>query len=129
MKKYILIISVVIFIVLFFIIFRFGGEDSWIKNKKGIYIKHGNPSKTPDYVKEQQDAIICAIDLYEKNKEKNITFSSQCLGTCGNFAVDIVHAPKTEKDNLIENQCKEYNEKKVNHFIELDKDSNIIQVV
>lgn len=39
----------------------FSGEDSWIKDSNGIWIKHGNPSETPDYVLEQQKALLnCA---------------------------------------------------------------------
>ncbi len=58
-------------------------------------------------------------------EEKN----SQCLGTCGDYAVDIVHVPRTEGDNLIENQCEDYKTGKVNHFIELDKNGEIVRIV
>jgi len=71
----------------------------------------------------------CALDLYNNAKKTGINFSSQCLGTCGNYAVDIVHVPRTNEDNLIENQCKDYIDKKVNHFIEIDKDGNIVRKI
>jgi uncharacterized membrane protein YqiK len=60
MKKSNLIILVVILLIigLFFVRFVIGGdEDTWIKDENGIYVKHGNPSTTPDYVLEQQRAI------------------------------------------------------------------------
>ena len=66
MKKWMIwVIAILILLVILVVVFKGFGEDSWIKNEKGIYINHGNPLKTPAYVKEQQDAVICAIDLYE----------------------------------------------------------------
>jgi len=56
-------------------------------------------------------------------------FSSQCLGTIGDYAADIVHVPRNDEDNLAENQCEDYRRGKVNHFIELDKDGNIFRIV
>ena len=58
-----------------------------------------------------------------------MNFSNQCLGTCENYAVDIVHVPRIEDDNKIENQCLEYREGKIKHFIELDRDGNIVRIV
>ncbi len=109
-------------------VFRPGGEDSWIQDERGVWIKHGVPSETPDYVLEQQDAISCAIDLYDGAKT-SMEFSSQCLGTCGNYAVDIVHVPRSSEDNLAENQCEAYRSSEITHFIELDKDGNVVRIV
>jgi len=106
-----------------------GGEDTWIKDSRGVWIKHGMPSQTPDYVLEQQNIISCAQQLYQQKKGENITFNSRCLGACENYAVDIVHVPRTEEDNQIENQCPEFSEGKLTNFIELDKDGNIIRIV
>ena len=55
-------------------------------------------------------------------------FSSQCLGVVGDYAVDIVHVPRTEEDNKIENQCEDFRTGKVNNFIELDKDGEIVRI-
>ena len=41
-------------------------EDTWIKNSEGVWIKHGNPSVTPDEVKEQSHII-------QLEQEENIT--------------------------------------------------------
>lgn len=110
-------------------IFRPGGEDSWIKDDRGVWIKHGYPSETPEHVLEQQEIIDCTLQLYQQKKTEGIEFSSQCLGNCGDYAVDIVHVPRSQEDNLIENQCEDYRVGKVNYFIELDKDGNIVRVV
>lgn len=133
MKKTIWIIIIVIAVLIIgFIFIRSilgGSEDSWIKDSRGIWVKHGNPSETLDYVKEQQDAVSCAFGLYDIEKNKGIEFSSQCLGTCGDFVVDIVHVLRTDEDNLVENQCDDFRSGKANHFIELDRDGEIVMIV
>ena len=103
------------------------GEDSWIKDSRGVYIKHGVPSVIPDYVLEQQNAISCAGGLYNQKKGE-MNFNSQCLGTCGDFAVDIIHVPRNSEDDKIENQCLYFRSGKVGHFIELDKNGKIVRV-
>ena len=128
--KYKLIIGIILsFIVIggFFLTLRgLSGEDSWIKNNKGQWIKHGNPAETPSYVLEQQQAINCALNKFENfTEEKN----SQCLGVCGNYAVDIVHVPRIQEDNDVGNQCEDYISGKVNHFIELDKNGEVVRIV
>ena len=128
MKKTVVIVSIILGLILIVFILR-GSEDSWIKDNKGVYVKHGVPSLTPDYVKEQKEAINCSFSLYETNKQKGMNFSSQCLGSCGNYAVDIVHGPRIDIDNLPENQCEDYKNGKISHFIELDKDRNIVRVI
>src|SRR3989344_6270555 len=98
MKNYILILIAVAVCLLGLGFIRFiigGSEDSWIKDERGVYVKHGNPSSIPDYVKEQQDAVSCAFNLYNQEKNKGSEFSSQCLGSCGDYAIDIVHVPRT----------------------------------
>ena len=132
MKKnlWILIIIGILIIGLSFArVFIWGSEDSWIKDSKGVYVKHGNPSTTPDYVSEQQGVINCAAGLYVQEKAKGVEFNSQCLGSCGDYAVDMVHIPRTSNDNLPENQCSDYREVRVSKFIELDKDGNIVRIV
>ena len=130
MKKTYLIVLVVVAILLawFFIRFILGGnEDSWIKDERGVYVKHGNPSTTPENVLAQQEAINCALDLYQQEKAKT-ELNSQCLGSCGDYAVDIVHVPRTSEDNLAENQCQDYRQGKVSQFIELNKQGEIVQI-
>ena len=70
----------------------------------------------------------CAVGLYEKAKQEGMNFSSQCLGTCGDFAVDIVHVPRNKEDDKPENQCNEYLQGKVTKFIELDKEGAIVRI-
>ncbi len=128
-KLHWILIVIVILTVGFTMIFRPGGEHSWIKDERGVWIKHGVPYETPGYVIEQQQIINQTLSLYEQGRSGGMEFFSQCLGVVGNYAVDIVHVPRSEDDNKIENQCEAYRNNEVTHFIELDKDGNIIRIV
>jgi hypothetical protein len=123
------IVLILIFILgLYFIVLRMD-EDSWIKNSKGIWTKHGNPAETPAEVIEQQQIIACVTDIYSQFKRNGMNFSSQCLGQCGDYSIDIVHTPRTAEDNLEENQCAEYITGTTSHFIEIDKDGKIVRII
>ena len=87
MKRiYLIFIGIAILIIGWFSIRFFigGSENSWIKDEKGAWIKHGSPSQTPVYIIEQQNAINCASDLYQGFTILTVVISSQCLGTCEN---------------------------------------------
>jgi len=127
-KIIILSLFLIIAAIVFLRLFWNDGEDTWIKDEKGVYVKHGNPNNTPDYVQEQQTAIEESSRIYTLKKSDGINFSSQCLGSTGDYAVDIVNVPRTTQDDLIENQCEDYFNGKVGHFIELDKQGNIVRV-
>ncbi len=121
------VICVIIFFSMRF--FFFGGEDTWIKDSRGVYVKHGNPAVTPPEVENQQSAIDAAIQIYNSKKIVGMNFSSQCLGTIEDYAVDIVHVPRTAEDDLPENQCDDFKTGRVTHFIELDKNGNVVRVI
>ena len=142
-KAYWWVIGIIVLIVLFIMIFRpgGGGEDSWIKDNRGVWIKHGVPYETPDYVLAQQQLIDSAVGLYNEKKQEGIEFNSQCLGTISSemetdigtnemvkYVVDIVHVPRSDEDNLVENQCEAYRSGEVSHFIELDKYGEVVRI-
>jgi len=122
---FVIILLVIVGIVLF-VLFR-GDEDDWIRDSRGVYVKHGNPASTPSYVTEQQDALTCANDLYSQAKTNSIVFNSQCLGACRSYSVDIVHVPRSLEDDKTENQCSDY-PRVTPYFIELDSDGNVVRV-
>jgi len=128
-RKFLLILLVIIFILIFLLLFLRKDEDSWIKDKRGVWIQHGKPSSTPLYVESQQQIILCALNLYNKSKNEGITFFSQCLGDCYNYVVDILHNPRIEEDNLKDNQCLDYLSGKLIHFIEMDGSGKIIRII
>ncbi len=117
-----------IFLLIIFGIFLFFRmqEDGWVKDSRGVWVQHGNPVSTPEDVLEQQHLISCANYLFDNFKQEK---NSQCLGTCDNYAVDLVHVPRTAEDNLPENQCPDYVSGKLTHFIELDKNGEIVRIV
>jgi len=82
-------------------------QNTWVKDKQGIWTKSGNPAATPQEVTQQQEAIKLALQLYEKEKTSRV-LDSQCLGTVNRYAVDIVHNPRSQEDNLQQNQCSDY---------------------
>jgi hypothetical protein len=132
MKKlwWIIIIFAAILGVLFFLRFILGGnEDGWIKDSRGVWVKHGNPSETPLEAINQGQAVTCAEELYSGAIREEQELNSQCLGTCQGYAVDIVHVPRTGEDNMEENQCSDFREGKVSRFIELDKSGEIVRIV
>jgi len=129
MKKIYLIIGIILLLIVGWLVIRFiigGPEDDWIKDSKGVWIKHGNPSETPAYVLEQQELIDCSLEKFDSFSGE---VNSQCLGSCGDYAVDLVHVPRNSEDNKAENQCEEYRNGAVNHFIELDKNGDLIRIV
>jgi len=128
-RIHLIILLVFLFLAIAWAFVRFvigGNEDSWIKDEKGVYVKHGNPSEIPGYVAWQQAAISCAYDLFDNVTEEK---SSQCLGICANYAIDIVHVPRAAEDDLSQNQCADYGNGFVNHFIELDKNREIVRII
>ncbi|MBS3088255.1 hypothetical protein J4402_00590 [Candidatus Pacearchaeota archaeon] len=104
-------------------------EDGWIQDSRGVWIKHGQPSKIPEYVLEQRELIDSALRLYSDLILAGTEINSQCLGVIGDYAVDIVHVPRSEGDDLVENQCSAFRNGEVSHFIEMDKKGNIVRVV
>jgi hypothetical protein len=124
------IIIVVIIVLVGLMIFLRSAEDDWIKDERGVFVKHGNPATMPSEVAQQQKLISDALQLFVQFKANLIEpISSQCVGTIESYAVDIVHVLRTAEDNLPENQCEDYRSGKVQHFIELDKDGNVVRIV
>lgn len=136
MKKthYIIIGVLILILAVGFMRFIIGGsEDSWIKGDNGVWIKHGNPSETPSYVLEQQEAVIKAKSLYSQKRSQGMEFFSQCFGEVVasgvTYAIDIVNVPRTREDSYLENQCDDFVQGKVEHFIELDKFGSVVRIV
>lgn len=132
MKKAYWVTLVIIGILAVLLLALRSSEDTWIKDGNGAYVEHGNPSQTPAYVSGQQKAIEEALNLYRGKKQDGMNFSSQCLGTVGTevqYAVDIVHVPRSSEDNLAENQCEDFRSGKLSHFIELDKNGELVKIV
>lgn len=75
-------------------------------------------------------AVARAQQLFQERKKIGEDFSKgPCLTNdlLPNWVADIVHNPRTEADNIAQNQCQAYREGRAKHFIELDMDGNVVR--
>lgn len=70
-----------------------------------------------------------ALNLYIEKKEAGVDFSNgPCLGKVANdWVLDIAHEPRQKIDEDPKNQCQDFSEGKVKHFIEFDPDGKLIR--
>lgn len=128
-KIALIVIGIVLLLALVLLLVR-GQEDTWIKDARGVWIKHGQPSTIIEEAKVQQELIDKINALYKQAKDSGRDLSQgPCLGTVDGYAVDIAHNPRTEADNDPKNQCASYISGEVQHFVELDPDGNILRIV
>ncbi|MEK7096340.1 MAG: hypothetical protein AAB881_00070 [Patescibacteria group bacterium] len=126
MKK--VLIAVVSIVIVVLVVFMVREEkNTWVQNDNGVWVKQGNPEKTPEEVTTQQNLIDDAKNLFKEEKESGADVSSgPCIGKLNDdWVVDIVHNPREAIDNRPENQCLDYINGDVKHFIELDLDGEV----
>ncbi|PIT97389.1 hypothetical protein COT77_01760 [Candidatus Berkelbacteria bacterium CG10_big_fil_rev_8_21_14_0_10_41_12] len=130
MKKWVWILLATIVAILIIFLFIRSNEDNWIKDSRGVWVKHGYPSDIPNEVKAQQDLIAKADKIFQDAKSSGKDLSAgPCLGKIdSDWVVDIVHNPRQDVDNLSQNQCIDYANGQVHHFVELDPNGEIIQI-
>ena len=126
-------VLIVIVILLFSVVVMFvvrGSKDDWIKNSKGVWIKHGNPQKIPDEVRIQQQMIETADRTYQEATVRGVDFSNgPCLGKINNdWVLDVAHDPRQPEDDKRQNQCSDYLSGSAKHFIEIDLNGKIIRI-
>ncbi|MBI2599503.1 hypothetical protein HYW43_01115 [Candidatus Daviesbacteria bacterium] len=79
---------------------------------------------------EIDTAVNQAKFLYSQEKERGRDFSQgPCLSEAlmPNWVADIAHNPRQSIDDLPQNQCLSYREGRVQHFVELDSEGNLIR--
>lgn len=80
---------------------------------------------------EYDKAASQAHKVYQEKKADGIDFSDgPCLTNdlITNWALDLVHNPRQKIDDLTENQCQSYIEKRTTHFVEMDLNGNIVRI-
>ncbi len=114
MKLFILLSLIVVILISLFILF----------NYQAINIPN-----------EKEEAISACINLCLEAK-KEITLESQCLSDLykekwkmEDWVCDVASWPRSDIDNLEENQCKPYLKGEVKHFVEVDRDCNLIRAI
>lgn len=93
-----------------------------------VFLNSGGPKPTPK--NEIDTAINQARHVYSQRKEMGENLSSgPCLSDAlmPGWVVDIAHSPRLSIDDLPENQCPAYREGRVQHFVELDTEGNLIR--
>lgn len=85
-------------------------------------------STSPNFT-GNEDAFKNALNLYIQKKQEGIDMGAgPCLGkVADDWVLDIAHNPRLPVDDEPENQCADFREGKVKHFIELDPDGKLIQ--
>ncbi len=79
---------------------------------------------------EIDTAVNQARYLYSQRKKLGEDFiNGPCLSEAllPGWVVDIAHSPRQPIDDLPQNQCQLYREGRVNHFVELDINGNLIR--
>lgn len=87
-------------------------------------------SKTVSVRSDKESAIAKAKEVYSVLKNKGADFSKgPCIAEdlMPDWVADIAHNPRTNVDNLTENQCQSFREGKSHHFVELDPEGNFIR--
>ncbi|MBI4038012.1 hypothetical protein HY382_03135 [Candidatus Curtissbacteria bacterium] len=92
-------------------------------------------SPPPEVVEQQADtkiddeALKNALNTYAKAKASGTDFSNgPCLGAVApDWVLDIAHNPRQTVDDKEENQCAEFRNGQVKHYIELDPDGKLIR--
>ncbi len=93
-----------------------------------LVINSGLPKAPPR--SEVDTAINQAKHLYNLEKQTGRDFSSgPCLSNAllPGWVLDIVHSPRQPIDDLPQNQCSAYRERRASHFVELDTNGNLIK--
>lgn len=132
MKKLLYSLVVVIgFIILFTIVYLTSVHDTVTAPTKNpqTYNATAKPTSTPTDFKGNEDAFKNALNLYIKNKQEGTDMTSgPCLGKVAeDWVLDIAHNPRQKIDDDPKNQCSDFRQGLVHHFIELDPDGKLIK--
>lgn len=76
-------------------------------------------------------AIATAKSVFKQQIATGVDMSSgPCLSNdlMKDWVADVVHSPREPVDDLPENQCQAYLERRASHFVELDTSGNLVRV-
>lgn len=84
---------------------------------------------SPPEATTEADIFKNALNLYLQKKAQDVDFSNgPCLGKIApDWVLDIAHSPRQTIDDKTQNQCADFKEGRVHHFIELDPDGKLIR--
>lgn len=127
-KKFLYFIVIVAgFLILFAIIYLSSIQDPVIAPT----IKEESAAATPipPSFKGNEDAFKNALNLYIQKKQEGTDMTNgPCLGKVSeDWVLDIAHNPRQPIDDKPQNQCQDFKDGKVKHFIEFDPDGKLIR--
>lgn len=96
-----------------------------------VTINSERKNESREYIQETERAVSKAKDVYKKSLALGLNMDSgPCLTNdlLPGWVVDIVHTPRSEIDELPENQCPAFREGRAVHFVELDQAGNLVRV-
>ena len=81
---------------------------------------------------ERDRAVAAAARAFEQAKEEGVDFTdgpciADPLEAMPNWVVDVAHDPRQDVDDDPANQCASYRSGEADHFVELDRDGNLIR--
>jgi len=85
-------------------------------------------TNSPNF-KGNEDAFKNALNLYIQKKQEGVDMSTgPCLGrVADDWVLDIAHNPRQAVDDSAENQCQDFKNGNVKHFIEFDPNGELIR--
>ncbi len=119
--------------ILFLLIFGCAGENQSTENNSGnsAFVSYSPPDENGVEINPQvynelpRDSCIKAC-LLEKRTRGDLS-QGPCLGIIAvNYVCDVAHNPREDVDNVPENQCADYVQGRVLHYIEVDENCTFI---
>lgn len=123
--RIVIIIFLIIFSTLIFFISR-KEEDKTVVTSADQTVQSSPQPSVPDI---DAEILKNALNVYIEKRVDGVDLKDgPCLGMIADdWVLDIVHDPRTPVDDLVENQCEEFREGQVHHFIELDPSGQLIR--
>jgi hypothetical protein len=81
---------------------------------------------------ERDRAVAAAAQAFEQTRDQDVDFTdgpciADPLASMPNWVVDVAHDPREDVDDDPANQCASYRSGDADHFVELDRDGNLIR--
>ncbi len=127
-KLPILLVAIIIAIFLAIAYLAFFQKQAVAPTDLSKIVKQSSPSPSP---KVADEILKNALNLYAAKKQAGVDMSQgPCLGkVADDWVLDIAHNPRQPVDDKPPNQCADFREGRVHHFIELDPDGNLTQAL
>lgn len=126
MKKVYLFLALIIIAFIAFAYWKFSNSN---KPQASVSENQQTAAQSPAPNKIDDMALKNALNAYVKAKTQSVDLTSgPCLGIVApDWVLDIAHNPRQAIDDDPQNQCKEFRNGQVHHFIELDPDGKLIR--